>query len=271
MTNRDVTSHPAPDDLMPLHWYRRILRRSLWVLAAAVVGGVLGLATSQVTPPEYLATAVLTIGVDYARSQWLDEDADRLVMGRVQDLILSDDVLARALERAAAGSGAGPSPISTISELRDSLRLEWADTRWELSFSSSHPEQAAGLANAWGEAALERLQAASAHAWRVAELQALYFRVFCKPEDPAEGATQAFWVCDEGDPASQTSGLPGELQAEIEASHGIIPALSFSWATRAVSPSEPQHSGRPLMILSGLVIGLLAGALAAAATGEPRG
>jgi hypothetical protein len=246
------------------------LRRSLYIFAAALLGGLIGFGVSSVRPPVYRATAILAIGIDYARSQWLDEDADRLVMGRVQDVILSDEVLADGLQRAQADAQLGPSAIQTISELREGLRMVWVDTRWELSYAGPDPGQAATMANAWAEAALEQLQAASDHAWRVAELQSLFFRVYCRPQAVSDGSPPMLWTCDEGDPSQSSSAISQELRTEIQASRGIIPALSFDWERRATPPVESEHTGRPLMMLGGLLAGLMMGALAAAAIGEPH-
>lgn len=259
----------APAELVPQQWYGRLLRRFPWVFAAALLGGLIGLGLSSLFPPTYRATAILAIGVDYGRSVWLDEDADRLVMGRVQGLILSDDVLGAVLARVTDDADGGQAPSLSMSELRNGMRLVWFDNRWELSFAGRDPTQAAATANAWAEVSLDQLRAASEHAWRVAELQGLFFRVFCRPEDLSSGSGDAFWVCDEDDPDPSRAQLPAELRVEIEASRGIPPALSFAWEATASPASEPARGGRAPMILAGLLVGLLIGAFAAIATGDP--
>lgn len=270
MSNSTQSQPPTPSELIVLHGYRRLLRRSPLVFAAAVLGGLLALGAARITPPTYRGTAVLDIGVDYGRSQWLDEDADRLVMGRVQALILSDEVLAEVqerIEKASSGDGAAP---SSTSALRDEMRLVWVDNRWELSFASQDPQQAAAIANLWAEVALEHLHAAWERAWRVAELQSLYFDVYCRPEGPAGEPADGLWVCDEGEPGRDTAGLSEELLTEIGQSHGIIPALSFGWKARASAPMEPEIDTQSARILAGMLVGLLVGTLAAVTVGESR-
>jgi uncharacterized protein involved in exopolysaccharide biosynthesis len=264
---------PAPQqtsvDFSAILWYRRVAQRIPFVFMASILGALLGVGLGLITPPSYRATAILTIGVDYSRSQWLDEDADRLVLGRVQELVLSDDVLEAVLERSDAGSGVGQPPDGSIAELRDQLRLLWADNRWELSSRSRDPVQAAATANSWAEVALDQLRTASAHALRAAELQSLFFRVYCRPQSLAGDPDNPLWVCDEGEPSPELSGLPANLIAEIELSRGIVPALSYAWEARASPPSEAEGGGRALMILGGMLAGLLLGTVAVAATRDP--
>jgi len=269
MSSHGQTPPQSSTDLLALQWFQGLLRRSHWILIAAVLGGLLGLGFSRITSATYRATAILTIGVDYSRSQWLDEDADRLVLGRVQELVLSDDVLEAVLERSDAGSGVGQPPDGSIAELRDQLRLLWADNRWELSSRSHDPVQAAATANSWAEVALDQLRTASAHALRAAELQSLFFRVYCRPQSLAGDPDNPLWVCDEGEPSPELSGLPANLIAEIELSRGIVPALSFAWEARASPPSEAEGGGRALKMLGGMLAGLLLGTVAVAATRDP--
>jgi len=255
--------------LLPRAIYLRLQLGYRLVFLAGLLGAFLGIVLGWIASPRYSATAVLNLGVDYSRSEWLDEDADRLAMRSVQGLILSDQVLATALERMPAASGDAQSSDVTVAALRDRLRLVWVDTRWELSYTGHDPGQAAVVANAWAEAALEHLRSASDHAWRVAELQSLFFRVFCRPEAFSGGTGESLWVCDEGIPSSETAGIPTELITEIEQSRGIIPALSFGWEAKATPSTEPENGNRALMILGGMLVGLLVGTIAVAAGGDP--
>jgi hypothetical protein len=265
----DLVMADQTEILLPRAIYLRLQRGYRMVFLGGVLGAFLGIVLGWMASPHFSATAVLNIGVDYSRSQWLDEDADRLAMRSVQGLILSDQVLATALERTPAVSGGALSGGVTVTALRDRLRLVWVDTRWELSYTGDDPGHAAGMANAWAEAALEHLQSASYHAWRAAELQSLFFRVYCRPQSLAGDPDNPLWVCDEGEPSPELSGLPANLIAEIELSRGIVPALSFAWEARASPPSEAEGGGRALMMLGGMLAGLLLGTIAVAATGDP--
>jgi len=255
--------------LVPRAIYLRLQRGYRLVFLAGLFGAFLGIVLGWLASPRFSATAVLNIGVDYSRSQWLDEDADRLAMRSVQGLILSDDVLTGTLERLPAVSGGTQARVESVSSLRDRLRLERSDNRWELSAASGDPEQAAWIANAWAEVALEQFASAALHAWRVAEMQSLFFRVFCRPEAFSGGTEESLWVCDEGIPGSETAGIPADLITEIEQSRGIIPALSFGWEAKATPSTEPENGNRAVMILGGMLVGLLVGTIAVAAGGDP--
>ena len=257
------------EDLLPREIYLRLQRGYRLLFLGGVLGAFLGIVLGWMASPRFSATAVLNIGVDYSRSQWLDEDADRLALSSVQGLMLSDQVLATALERMAAASGDAQSSGVTVGALRDRLRLVWVDTRWELSYTGDDPGQAAVMANAWAEAALEHLQSASDHAWRAAELQSLFFRVYCRPERLPGGTDPSVWVCDEREPGSDVAGIPEELITEIEQSRGIIPAISFGWEAKATPSTEPDNGNRALMILGGMLVGLFVGTIAVAAGGDP--
>ncbi|HLC01912.1 MAG TPA: hypothetical protein VJK02_02645 [Anaerolineales bacterium] len=255
--------------LFPRAIYLRLQRGYRLVFLAGLLGAFLGVVLGWMASPRFSATAVLNIGVDYSRSEWLDEDADRLALRSVQGLMLSDDALTGTLGRLPAVSDGAPARVESVSSLRGRLRVVRSDNRWELSATSGDPEQAARTANAWAEVVLEQLASASLHAWRVAQMQSLFFRVFCRPEAFSGAIEGSLWVCDEGVPSSEPAGIPSELIAEIEQSRGIIPALSFGWESAAAPPTESENGNRALMILGGMLVGLLVGTIAVAAAGDP--
>ncbi len=253
------------DELQPLAGYLRMLGRVRWIFLAALLGGCLGIGMGWLLPPRYRAAAVLAIGVDYSRSIWLDEDADMLAMRSVQELILSDDVLGGALELMPPSPAGAQPELDALPALRSRLRLVWVDNRWELSASSTDPAQAASTANAWAEAALEQLAEATQHALRAAELQSLFFRVYCAPRPDGEDPVNALWVCDEGIPSFATMDLGAVLIDEVKASRGIIPALTFAWGQRASPPAQPLTGPRAVAALGGMLAGLIVGAILALA------
>jgi len=248
--------------------YRRALGRFRLIFLAGVLGGLMGIGMASLSSPRYRATAVLTIGVDYARSQWLDEDANRLAMLSVQELLLSDDVLQGVLKRTGLPAHEDQQQIADIAALRQDLRLLWVDDRWELSAASSDPLWAAATANAWAQVGLEHLREAVGHAMSAAELQSRLFRVFCRPTDSSGGPAPSLWVCDEGDPGFETQGLPEELLDEVEQSRGVIPPLTFALQSMASPPEAPETGGRAVMAAAGLLAGLLIGTLGAATAGD---
>ena len=234
--------------------YAKVLGGWYWILAAGILGGLVGLALNWLVPARYQSTALVSIGIDYGRTQFIDEDAERHIFARIQDLLLSDDVFQAAqgqLSQSLPGEQEGGSAV----DLTERVRLHRIEAQWQLSALGGSPELAAAYANAWAESALQAVERAAQHAWRVAELQGAYFRVACKPgEEPTLGAV---WVCDEVDPSGASNGLEQELLEEVRQSRGIPPAVSYGWLRKAVPPTERMADRRPLWAGSGALIGLV--------------
>lgn len=244
-------SHAAPEfgsgrlySAVLTHWPR--------ILLAAIVGALLGIAFSLVVPAQYQATAELSIGIDYSRIELLDEDAERYLLLRVQDLLLSDQVLQGAIERLPVNSIVATS-LSEPSTLRERIRLTHIEARWMLSVTHSDSALAAAMSNAWAQSALMTLEDSQAHAWRAAELQVEFFEIACRPGDGG------LWVCDEFDPESSSTSLPDEVLEEVRASRGISPAISYSLLREAVTSDQPVTSARAAMAIASALLGLLLG------------
>lgn len=246
-------------DLNPTHTYRRALRRWYLVFAAGLLGGLIGLLSSGLTPPKYLATAVLDVGIDYARSRWIDQGAELIVHGEVQELLLSDRTLVELRERAAEG-GYLADPEVSVGSLRDQLRLVRIDSSWYLSALTDSPSHAAGIANAWAEVALVEVQAAVSSAAWASELQALYFDVACRPEPMDDGA---LWVCGYIDLESSSIDLEQELFDAVTESRGLVPAMTYGLAQRAEAPTAAFIGNRSTLAAGGMLMGLIVGAAGA--------
>ncbi len=207
---------------------------------------------SLAVPASFQATAALTIGIDQGRVEILDEDVTRQILLRVQDLLLSDIVLAGAIEKLPPNLPA-ISDIADPADYRQRLRLTRIEARWNLAVADPAPVQAAALANAWAESGLETLEESQAHAWKVAELQAVFFEVSCQPIE------SGLWECDERGNNASALGLGQELLQEIRATYGIAPVVSFALLERATPPDQPQRLARAAMAASGTFLGLLVG------------
>ena len=242
---------PTPEiDLGRL--YSAALHRWPLVLATAVLGGLLGIAFSAVMPAKYQAVAELSIGIDHSRVELLDEETERQILLRVQDFLLSDAVLAGAIEKLPPAL-ALESGIADPAAIRERAKLTRIDAMWNLMVTDPVPEQAAALANAWAESSLELLTETQAHAWKVAELQAVFFEVSCRPIE------SGLWACVEGGEDPTVLDLKQELLEEIRASYGIAPAVSFAPLQRATAPDRPQSTVRAALAAAGTFLGMLAG------------
>ena len=72
---------------------QRLIGRWPWLLAAACLGGLLGLGASGLFPPVYEAVAVVGVGVDYGRTLPLDDEALRHAFDRAREVFLADETL----------------------------------------------------------------------------------------------------------------------------------------------------------------------------------
>ncbi len=254
MSTSPVNPTTGLSDIRAFDLYMRLLRRWPWLLLIAIVGGVLGMVWNAITPPVYRAVGVLDIGIDYGRVRFLDEDAEQHIYLRIQELLLSDAVLAGALERLGDAAGSD-SEDANLDELRQRLRLIHYEGRWELAADDKDPQRAADIANAWAESGLSLLAQAQAHAWKAAELQAMFFRVWCRPEVVPGVESEGLWICDEANAPSGQPELPEAMLEEVQLSRGIVPAISSAWSQRAEAPSESQTIDQVWKILAGALLG----------------
>ncbi len=259
MNRRELGQNSSASDLQLSVAYARLLRRWPVIFALGVAGGTLGLLLAGVLLTSYQATAEVSIGADPGRSVWLDEDARTAVMFRVQSLLLSDRTLEHALQMPDLDHASQALPTDAAS-LRPRLSLTRIESSWQLSARAESPSQAAEVANAWAEAAIEEVEAAVAAATKAGQLQALFFDVSCAPIEVVE-ADVSLWACDQAQPAGSPADLPQELLNAAMNSHGLVPPMSSSFDRRAVPPARPATPARPVMAIAGLVIGLLTGTL----------
>jgi uncharacterized protein involved in exopolysaccharide biosynthesis len=250
----------------PAQLYSALLSHWPRVFVLAVLGGLLGLGASWVSPGRYLATARISVGIDYGRAQFQDEDAERHILARVQDLLLSDEALERAFESSVL---AGEAALS-LTGFREQIRLTRIEAEWSLAVTDPSPGRAAELANSWAAASLDLLEESQREAWRLAELQGLFFQFACRPQAPGESGDPPVWVCDElqGDPPEPA--LEAEILRRVAATYGIPPVISFTLLERAGAPERPVTTPRAVLALAGTILGLIPGAAWALwKTGKP--
>jgi len=230
------------------HWPR--------VFVLGVLGGLLGLGASWVSPARYLATARISVGIDYGRAQFADEDAERHILARVQDLLLSDEALERALDSFVVAGEAAPSPGG----FREQIRLTRIEAEWSLGVTDPSPGRAAGLASAWAAASLGLLEESQQEAWKLAELQALFFQFACRPPAPGESGDPPVWLCDELQGDLPEPALEAEILRRVAATYGIPPVISYALLEQATAPQRPVTTPRAVLALAGTILGLIPGA-----------
>jgi len=236
----------------PAQLYSALLSNWPRVFVLAVLGGLLGLSASWVSPARYLATARISVGIDDSRARLQDEDAERHTLARVQDLLLSDEALERAMDRARE---AAPS----LAGFREQIRLTRIESEWSLAVTDPTPGRAAQLANAWAAASLGLLEESQREAWKLAELQALFFQFACRPQAPGESGEPPVWVCDEiqGEPSEPA--LEAEILRRVAATYGVPPVISYTLLEQATAPERPITTPRAVLALTGTLLGLIPG------------
>lgn len=232
----------------------RILDRWYVLLLAGLAGALAGLIFSIVRPPLYEADAVIAINIDYGRTQRLELIIEDRALDRVWQYLTSDAVLGTASERLSAQIGSSPvwgSPHS----MREYVRLEARLSDWHFIAQNEDPATAAMIANAWAQAAIEGLDDSYAHAWAALSLQNGELDVTCFQQNQPM-TSDSVSKCLSSGPNIEPESL-ARLIEEIEASHGILPNLSFEFVRSASPPDTPVVWARGALVISGAVIGLL--------------
>ncbi len=253
------------DDLNLSDASQRLMRSWPLVLIAGLLGGLLGLASGYVVAPRYLATASLGIGADPNLAEPLNGNVQVEANLRIQDLLLSDATL-----EAARGQLSPELAGNSLEAFRAVLRLEKYDSRWDLEATADSPRSAADRANAWAKAAESEFQAASAHALKAGQFQALLFSVACQPEVLIEGNSGNLWACDEMDLGLDPDQVGADLLEEARLGQGILPALSLTELKSASPPDKPVREAVPILALAGTLVGLSLGLVLVGAGMWPR-
>ena len=232
----------------------RILKGWYILLLAGLAGGFVGLIFSSVRAPVYEADAVISINIDYGRTQPLELIVEDRALDRVWQYLTSDAILGAASMQLSAQSGSSAAWESPQS-MREYVRLEARLSDWHFIARSKDPETAAMIANAWARSAIEGLDDAYAHAWEALSLQNGELDVFCfEQNQPLTPASQAICL------ASGSNLEPQKLELlieEIEASHGILPSLSYELMRSATPPDSPIVWTRGSLVISGAAITFL--------------
>ena len=136
-----------------------------WYLVAALfaAGGALGWLAGAMIPAQYEARAALKVSFNADAIYLTPDDYKNWQMEELEDLVLSERVLAETLRRLQSGDGDWTD--WTTADLRAVLTPRWRNAAaWSLVATLPDPEPAAALAGAWRQAALEQAESALEHA-----------------------------------------------------------------------------------------------------------
>ena len=252
-----------PNNISTHAVFHRLTQRWLLPLAVGILGSVLGLFLSILFPARYEAKAVITLGVDYSRTEALDLVVEDRVLDRAWVLFTSPETMEETLARLQANYGI-EAAWQDLASLREHVRLDGYFTRWQFIGVHEDPDRAAQIANAWRDVAFSRLEQAMDHAWKAASIQGVKFDVACV-ETIYGQPVEAIWQCYSFGPEVSQEVID-VLRSEVAASHGIAPVLSYEMGEAAQPPESATQWPRGLLVFSGGMLGLILGCVLAIAS-----
>jgi hypothetical protein len=200
------------------------------------------------------------VNINYGVTEELALVVEDRALSRVATLVLANFTLEKTLDEISEdirGSRGWEMPA----DLRASLRLERRLAEWDLVVVDSDPQIAAQVAQKWAEATLGFFDEAVEHAWSATRLLAGgNFIVDCE-EMWEDGEPLDIWQCEAVPRNVDEENLNEKLQVEIEMSHGVLPNISYELLQSASPPVEPILWNRAWLLLSGVLVGMVAGSI----------
>ncbi len=246
------------NEFSPADIFIRSLRLWWIVVIFTIAGGGLGLLVHHILPPVYSSRTEITTSINFAQTANLSDEKQDQAIDAAGDVILSsavkDAVLAQAKNRGIVIDS------NTFESNRFSDRMAY---KWIIGVDSKDPNTAATLTNIWGEIALKILNEYLLHALKAEalsetldNLEACFEKVSVTA--PSSAICQNMGLIEIQQAIDQTSSL---MAKEISDSHAILSSMSFALDNKAVTATSPTYRNRNLMVLSGLLIGFITGAL----------
>ncbi len=229
--------------------------RSWWLVAACMLlGAAAGWGIGRVQAPVYEAAAEITVSIDFTRTGALTDAEEDFAVGVVGDLIQSDAVFETVFQQAANSE-------LDRETLRQSLSADRYFNVWRMRARSKNPDQAAALANAWGQAAYTALSEAVLHAQTAYQWETyLDGLTGCVGQsvgmEPAPAECRS-WELTELQNEIQRVGQI--LRAEKDAAQGIVPWSAYSEVRLADVPTSPARGTTAVLMVCGALLGALAG------------
>ncbi len=247
-------------DYSPRETLNVILRRWLLVVVCMLIGGWLGWLAHRLQPPVYEAKAVFTMTVNYNQPDvlsLLDKDhyAEDQIISAAMGLVISNSV--RQLVASDAALSDITSQELTVEKV---IFIERRQAEVSLVVRNADSQKAARIANVWAQHGFEALKEAYAHANQVYRLN-YYIKdlASCIAAQPAvSGLCQQTSLTDL---QKELEKAQTDLQAELQASKGLVPAVMFDLAQTAEPPQDPVLYATQGLALAGAIIGFLIGIL----------
>lgn len=241
--------------IIPLDLLRAALRRWWVVVLGMVIGGALGFLAHAFLPPLYQAESVITVNIDFSRTGPLTDVEEDFIYLVVGGAIESDEIVNLAVDRARANGF----ELDRV-EFDRFADLQRRFTDWLLIIRHPDPAVAAGLAQAWGDAAWNRLQEAYEHTLAAEQLQRyLDAQVSCLEAAESQQPATACSLGTVDEIQAEIDAATARLQEEKEAALGMVPGTMLLYTAQAQTPSTPVLRARSALVLAGAFIGMLLG------------
>lgn len=227
-----------------------------WVVAAAaLLGGLAGLVIFALKQPVYEAQVAITMGIDFARTGYMEQYDKDLALGTAAGIIYSADVMQQLVDEAQAID----IPVDFETLKKNSI-LERKSFVWLLRVRHTDSNQAAILANRWVELGIARLDTAAQHAFRADGLQEYMNSLeTCLEQVAVNALVPACPYHSVSELQTELAVSQNEFFIEKQASRNLFPQVTYSVSQPATPPQAPVIYGRNNLVLAGLLIGLLAG------------
>ncbi|MRR31505.1 hypothetical protein EG834_14540 [bacterium] len=227
-----------------------------WVVAAAaILGGLAGLGIFALKEPVYEAQVSITMGINFARTGYMEQYDKDLALGLAGSLIYSADVLQQVVDDAQAENIA-----VDFASLKHDSSLERKSYEWILRVRHTNPEQAVFLANHWIDLGVASLGTALQHAVSADGLQEYMNSLeTCVEQVAVNAVVPACPYASLTELQTNLSRTENEFLLEKQAARNVFPYISYQVTQLATTPQAPVVYGRNNLVLAGLLIGLLAG------------
>ncbi len=253
-----------------MHDAFQLALRRWWLIAVLVlVGGFFGWGFSRLHAPLYDAQALLVINIDYQQNPELvqktdDHYTEDQIIGAANAVVFSTDVLDQV------NAGLQARGISLVWEKYIyNLTNERMRSQYWLRVRDTNPRRAAVVVNLWAEKAYAALVEFHKHAVNAKVLREYLAAMSACP--PSPGDLNPPGLCGSGNPgeiqqAVETATV--QLDAEINASGALSPALTFSLARKASVPVTPVAYRGSLLLAAGALLGCAVGLAVANISGR---
>ena len=235
-----------------------------------ISGALLAYVLSFRLPPMYEATAILSVALNFDREPPIKLSERDRAEGKLAGYFLSDAVLRRAL--LLESDSGDPGNTDSLDAFRGQVRLERKQSRWEITVTDHSPVVAANRANAWASAADEAFWEAHAHALKAGDLQ---FRLKQLELRLAEARESGSSTSGQVGQIEQVETLIEQLRAqvsdELRLAQGVVTFMTLNVSNLAPVPANPVARDVRVLVVTGNILGILAGVVLLAVSMNLRG